>query len=250
MKRMSRDLELKLICKAQAGDEAAMLTLLAQHERFIYKVAIKTKARGLDVDDLLQVGRIAMIQSIRSFDPRFKAKLTTWAYRIIAQKCQCEAYSAGVIRLPQCARTIDPEAAAWAMQGGMSLDYEKQSSTTNDQPTTLGALVPDRHDHVSEICAEEHRRRVRRAVKKLPPREQDIVNRRLAGETLKQIGDSQGVVKERIRQLESNAWARLRAWLATPDDKEPKRKAKKRNWKSVVRGSRPPSVRAMEPVTL
>jgi RNA polymerase sigma factor (sigma-70 family) len=248
VKRMSRDLELKLIRKAQAGDESAMLTLLAQHERFIYKVAIKTKARGCDVDDLLQVGRMAMIQSIRSFDPRFKAKLTTWAYRIIAQKCQCEAYSAGVVRLPLCAKTVDPEAAAWAMQGGMSLDVTV--SSTNDQATTLGALVPDAHNHVAEICAEEHRCRVRRAVRKLPPREQDIVTRRMAGETLKEIGDSQGVVKERIRQLEGNAWKKLREWLATPEDMEPKRKAKRRNWKSVVRGNRPPSVRAMEPVTL
>ena len=77
MKRMSRDLELKLICKAQAGDEAAMLTLLAQHDRFIHKVAIKTKARGMDVDDLLQVGRMAMIH-FTGARPMFTALNCSW----------------------------------------------------------------------------------------------------------------------------------------------------------------------------
>jgi RNA polymerase primary sigma factor len=57
-------------------------------------------------------------------------------------------------------------------------------------------------------------------LKQLTPRERQIIRRRFLGdgrETLAEIGDSFGVTKERIRQLESKALAKLRSYLGDTD---------------------------------
>ena len=41
------------------------------------------KARGLDIDDLIQEGRIALYRAIETFDPSRKAKFSTYAYNVI-----------------------------------------------------------------------------------------------------------------------------------------------------------------------
>jgi RNA polymerase primary sigma factor len=49
------------------------------------------------------------------------------------------------------------------------------------------------------------------ALTTLRPREQDIIHRRFfEGETLEEIGNSQGVTKEVIRQLEAKALRKLK----------------------------------------
>lgn len=239
--RMPPAVERRLIEQAQAGDQDAMARLLRQHDRFIWKVAVRTRARGMDVEDLLQVGRMAMITAILKFNLSLGVKLTTFAYTIVCQRCQEAAFSQGVVRLPLCARAIDPEAANRAMgKRGEFISLDMPRAAEDDQPSTWGERIPVDQDHVSEICDAEERLHLRAAVERLPERERVIVERRLAGETLRAIGDSDGVVKERIRQLEQRAWARLREWIAS--DAEPMHRAKKRSWKS---GNRPPSRRML-----
>lgn len=41
------------------------------------------KARRLDIDDLVQEGRIALYRAIETFDPSRKAKFSTYAYNVI-----------------------------------------------------------------------------------------------------------------------------------------------------------------------
>lgn len=51
---------------------------------------------------------------------------------------------------------------------------------------------------------------LREAVKQLPERRRLVMEGRMAGKTLEQVGDDMGITKERVRQLESNAIAQLR----------------------------------------
>lgn len=41
------------------------------------------KAKGLEIDDLIQEGRIALYRAIETFDPSRKAKFSTYAYNVI-----------------------------------------------------------------------------------------------------------------------------------------------------------------------
>lgn len=65
----------------------------------------------------------------------------------------------------------------------------------------------------AQIDGERLTGKLHRAVAKLPDRERDIIRRRFlddAGDTLETIGDRYGISKERVRQLEHRALARLR----------------------------------------
>ena len=41
------------------------------------------KAKGLEIDDLIQEGRIALYRAIETFDPSRKTKFSTYAYNVI-----------------------------------------------------------------------------------------------------------------------------------------------------------------------
>ena len=59
------------------------------------------------------------------------------------------------------------------------------------------------------------------SITRVTPRERQIIRRRFLGdgrETLAEIGDSFGVTKDRIRQLEIKALAKLRSYLGENTD--------------------------------
>lgn len=55
---------------------------------------------------------------------------------------------------------------------------------------------------------------IEKALSCLDPRRRDVVRRRMAGETLQEIGDSLGLTRERVRVLEAKALIKLRSRLS------------------------------------
>lgn len=82
MERLDKQLELELIKLAQTGDSKAQERLLNQYERLCHKQARKYAftAPSHDHDDLVQEGRIGLLQAIKSFDPAVGASFMTWAF--------------------------------------------------------------------------------------------------------------------------------------------------------------------------
>ena len=111
------------------------------------------------------------------------------------------------------AHLMRPDRSLNASVGGEESD-ELQDFLADPGPTPED-VVSERHDHVARAkCLDE-------ALKLLTPRERQIIRRRFLGdgrETLAEIGDSFGVTKERIRQLESKALAKLRSYLGENTD--------------------------------
>lgn len=79
---LTKQQELDLIKKAQAGDTDAENSLLWHHEGFIHLI-VKQYTFGFaskyDQDDYLQEGRIGFLQAIRGFDPKKKCRLISYA---------------------------------------------------------------------------------------------------------------------------------------------------------------------------
>ncbi len=84
-----------------------------------------------------------------------------------------------------------------------------------DNGPTPEEIVGERHDFAARAAW------LREAIEKLTPREQQVIARRFLGEgksTLAEIGDSFGVTKERIRQIEGKALAKLKTILSARTD--------------------------------
>lgn len=85
---LSRDTELDLIKKAQAGDDLAMETLILHNIRIIYKIGMKYGVMKMfrhREDDVFQEGVIGLITTIRKFDVTSGLKLSTYSTHWIRQ---------------------------------------------------------------------------------------------------------------------------------------------------------------------
>lgn len=75
-----------LCTQIQEGDKAACETLIEQNEKFlldcIRKIGIKPEW-GLDKDDLMQEGRIALVKAAETFQPTTRKKFLTYAGKAI-----------------------------------------------------------------------------------------------------------------------------------------------------------------------
>jgi RNA polymerase sigma-32 factor len=91
---------------------------------------------------------------------------------------------------------------------------EMQDFLADDSPTPED-IVRERHDFAARAAW------LREAMEDLTPREQQVIARRFLKDgksTLAEIGESFGVTKERIRQIEGKALAKLRTILAARND--------------------------------
>ena len=58
----------ELIRRSQAGDERATDELMRLNAGLVQSIAVKFGGRGVDFEDLVQIGNIGMLKAIRSFD--------------------------------------------------------------------------------------------------------------------------------------------------------------------------------------
>lgn len=75
----------QLIQAAQAGDQAAFLQLLKQHDRQLMAVVYRFAGSYADREDLYQDIFLHVFQSLKKF--AFQADFKTWLYRVALNRC-------------------------------------------------------------------------------------------------------------------------------------------------------------------
>lgn len=75
---------LKLIKLAQEGDENAKNTLINQNYPLVKSVIRRYRNKGLDYDDLFQLGCVGFVKAINNFDNEYGVKFSTYAVPMIA----------------------------------------------------------------------------------------------------------------------------------------------------------------------
>lgn len=73
---------LSLIQLAHQGDKMARNTLVEENMGLVYHIVQRFKNRGVEMEDLIQIGSIGLIKSIDKFRPEFQVKLSTYAVPI------------------------------------------------------------------------------------------------------------------------------------------------------------------------
>lgn len=187
-------------------DPAVALTV----HRFIWREARRyaaTGARiGLELDDLVQEGQQGALIAARRFDPVKGARYMTYAVWWI------RARILDVLRKPMVHVPNDVSRSMCRGEGlpavsSLDLPILEDGTTIADRLTSEGG--EDQAD--LRVAAGE----VRTILRLLQPREQLILIRRFGlhgrpEETLDAIGISLGLSRERVRQLQDRALARLR----------------------------------------
>jgi RNA polymerase sigma-70 factor (ECF subfamily) len=112
----------RLLVAAQAGDRAALETLLSQHRKTVFRYGLRYCRSTEDTEDAVQETLWAAARAIGSF--RRAAAITTWLFTIVRNKCHrmlfhkhTEPDLADLLpRVPDPARSVEDEAAARQIQ--------------------------------------------------------------------------------------------------------------------------------------
>lgn len=182
----------ELVRLHRCGDRAAMSQLVAQNMGMVHQVTLR-HLNQMDsfYDDAVQEAVIAVMTCAEDgkFDLGYGTQFVTYAWHA-ASRAICTFFRKNrLVRIP---RDSDQ-----AVLSGPDAEY-----ALRDRRVVSNDLHVDlvHRDDAEQVLA---------AIGRLPDRLRDIITRRIDGEKLSSIGDSQGVCKERIRQLEKEARDRV-----------------------------------------
>jgi len=73
----------ELLSLAKTGDKEALALLVENNIGLVRSIAHRFRERGVEFDDLVQIGSIGMIKAVKSFDSTFGTALSTYAVPMI-----------------------------------------------------------------------------------------------------------------------------------------------------------------------
>jgi len=242
--------ELELARSARKGDAEARERMIVSNLRLVVTIAHDYAHLGLPMADLISEGNIGLTKAIDRFDPTRGAKLSSYAVWWIKQSMKRGLANQGkLIRLPvhlvdkiakvrrvalQMSDRLgrEPNDDELAEEIGIAADKIARLRTVGIRPASLNSPTGDDDstefgDSVSDEKAQTPFELFRDKdllsemdglLNVLDQREKTLISRRfgLDGErpkTLDEVGKDLGVTRERIRQLQNIALAKLRRAL-------------------------------------
>jgi RNA polymerase primary sigma factor len=243
--------EIDLAARIKKGDREARALMIKANLRLVVKIAHDYANLGLPLLDLVSEGNIGLMKAVERFDPAKGGKLSTYGAWWIRQSIKrALANQSKTIRLPvhwvnkiskmrrvslQMSEELgrEPTDDELAEEIGISSGKVSQLKTVSIRPASLDAPISDDDStEFGEILGDEGaqtpfellrdknlRDEVSDLLEALDDRERVIIFQRFGldsgkPKTLEEVGNEFGVTRERIRQLQNIALAKLRRALS------------------------------------
>lgn len=230
--------QLELLRLAQAGDQQAKTQLVEENAGLVWSIARRYFGRGVDPDDLYQLGCLGFLKAIEGFDLEFGTQFSTYAVPKIAGEIRRFLRDDGAVKV---SRSIKERSAA------IKMERQRLTALWNREPT-LSELAEKLDLTVEEIAAAEtatsatesiHRETgedgftledvltegsmeerlieqiaLKEAIRRLPERERLVIDLRYyRGLTQDQTAKILGVSQVQISRIEKKALGNLRTYF-------------------------------------
>jgi RNA polymerase primary sigma factor len=244
---LTADEEKELAARIAAGDRSATNRMIESNLRLVVKVAKRYVNRGLPFLDLIEEGNLGLIRAVAKFRTEKECRFSTYAIWWIRQSIErALTNQVRTIRLPihvadevnrmhrinnELVKKMDREPSNAELATAMNSNpthinklqvlvmktYSIERPVADDNDYSLIDTIEDEMSPSPDdiVCEKDWFNAVREGIATLSDTERQVLMLRFGLEdtepqTLDDIGRGYGVSRERIRQIESRALAKLR----------------------------------------
>ena len=242
LKTLTEEEKRDLIAKAQSGDKDARDALTIGNLRLVLSVIQRFNPKHESIDDLFQVGCLGLIKAIDNFNLEIGVKFSTYAVPMIIGEVRRYQRDNNAVRVSRSVRDLayralqakEEIARNEQREATLSEIAQKLGSTEEAVGEAMEAIVEpislfdsvfgDGEDSVYVIdkLADEDESdeawveslSLKEAMKKLSPRELNVVERRFyKGRTQMEIASEIGISQAQVSRIEKGAIDKLRKYM-------------------------------------
>lgn len=234
---MSRTTE-ELIARSRAGDRAAGEQLITENAGLIWSVAKRYFGRGVDPDDLYQLGCLGFLKAVEGYDSAFGTQFSTYAVPKIAGEIRRFLRDDGAIKV---SRGLKEQAAAIKMartrltaelgreptlgeisrEIGLTVEEIAMAETATAATESIQRETGEDGFTLENVLADAHteeqlmeRIALRQAIARLTEREAMVIDLRyFHGLTQERVARILGVSQVQVSRIEKKALGHLRQML-------------------------------------
>ena len=227
-----------LIVRAQHGDKAASEQLVLENAGLIWSIARRYFGRGVEPDDLYQLGALGFLKAIAGFDTQYGTQFSTYAVPKIAGEIRRFLRDDGAVKVSRSVKEraavikkerqrltgeLGREPTLSELSQSLDLSVEEIASAetatssaesiqrqTGEEGITLEDVLagPEMEDGILERMA------LKQAVSNLSAREQMVISLRyFHGLTQQKVASIIGVSQVQVSRIEKKALERLRTFF-------------------------------------
>src|SRR5262245_11707919 len=243
---LTADEEKELAHRIEQGDQSARDQMVRANLRLVVNIARGYAGKGLALQDLIEEGNLGLLRAVEGFDPNMNTRFSTYASYWIKQSIKrALVNTAKTIRLPaymvellskwrratavlqdQLGRAPTHEEIARFMElprkklniikKAIKIYNATPQTDTLDNGWTLGEMVMDERSKSPDdsLVESDDLQHVMKLLETMDRREATVLRMRFGlddqePKTLKEIGISLGLTRERVRQIEHEALEKL-----------------------------------------
>lgn len=237
---MEREETLELIRRAQQGDRSAGEELVTKNSPLIKSVIRRYKNKGVEYDDLYQLGCVGFIKAVRNFSTDYDVRFSTYAVPMIAGEVKRFLRDDGPIKVSRGTKTtaikisrftedykrehgesptieviakefgIEPQEAVFIMDSGKYPVSIYEKADDDSSRSLIDKLQTGENDE-----EKLDRMMLKQVIGELPPRDKKIILLRyFADKTQAEVARALNVSQVQISRLESKILVKLRTHFA------------------------------------